>query len=154
MMRPAPGPSQRPSGLQQSPYPPARTRAVTQNQSGDHPDPSPPSATGLRIFSCRVGVARDLLSENMNTPFSVMFRIYGSLVNITSPEACHRRNKNRKYLIISDLSANNLRIRCFFQVLYQLFIYGPTGGVFASFFINFWFFEQICFLLDLIKCPI
>ena len=153
-MRPAPGPSQRPSGHQQSPYPPARTRAVTQSQSGDHPDPSPPSATGLRIFSCRVGVARDLLSENMNTPFSVMFRIYGSLVNITSPEACHRRNKNRKYLIISDLSANNLRIRCFFQVLYQLFIYGPTGGVFAYFFFYFRVFEQIRSLLVLIKYPI
>ena len=64
MMRPTPAPSQRPSGLQQSPYPPAKARAVTQSQSGDHPDPSPPSATGLRIFSCRVGVARDLLSDD------------------------------------------------------------------------------------------
>ena len=85
------------------------------HQSGDgHPDS--PSATGLRIFSCRVGVARELLSEKLKTPFSVMFRIYGSLLQIISPESGPGRNRNRKYLILSDLSAKNIRIRCFFQV--------------------------------------
>ena len=44
-----------------------------------------------------------------------MFRIYGSLVQIIPPPS-QGRNKNKKYLIISDLAANNLRIRCFFQV--------------------------------------
>ena len=39
----------------------------------------------------------------------------GSLVQIIPPPS-QGRNKNKKYLIISDLAANNLRIRCFFQV--------------------------------------
>ena len=126
MMRlPTPGLAARPSGLQQSPYPPvgqfqfqaAAGKSRLETQSGDgHGHPDTPSATGLRIFSCRVGVARELLSENLNTPFSVMFRIYGSLLQIISPESGPGRNRNRKYLIISDLAAKNLRIRCFFQV--------------------------------------
>ena len=76
-------------------------------------------------------MARELLSGNLKTPFSVMFRIYGSLLQIISPESGPGRNRNRKYLILSDLSAKNIRIRCFFQVFDKYFIYGPTGGVLA-----------------------
>ena len=132
---PAPAAAPRASGAQLTQYHPVGqlqaggrggVRAGTETERGDghhaqqEQQQQQQPATGLRIFSCRVAVARELLSER--TPFTVMFRIYGSLVQIISPPPALApvsgpgRSRNKKYLIISDLAANNLRIRCFFQV--------------------------------------
>ena len=63
--------------------------------------------SGLRVFSCRVGVARELMVQRAEFP--VMWRMYGSLVSI-SP-----RTPGSKELILTDLPGSNVSIHCFFQ---------------------------------------
>ena len=89
-----------------SEHPPFRSRSV---RSGDSPQEEnlPNLSSGLRVFSCRVGVARELMVQRAEFP--VMWRMYGSLVSITS------RTTGSKELILTDLHGSNVSIHCFFQ---------------------------------------
>ena len=69
--------------------------------------------TGLRFFSCRVGLGKELMVEN--TKFPVMFKLYGTLLKITSRECGGKEISIRKDLILADPSSTNTWINCFFQ---------------------------------------
>ena len=90
-----------------SEHPPIRSRSVY--RSGDSPQEEnlPNLSSGLRVFSCRVGVARELMVQRAEFP--VMWRMYGSLVSLTS------RTNGSKELILTDLHGSNVSIHCFFQ---------------------------------------